>query len=155
MSTHPPVCPLINCYSPRGPYKGTFLCSFFLLLSFPTSQAVTCPPPLLLLAPWPWPDPDLPHGFSQGSALTELFLYLTSPHSLLIALMMEVVWNSEMMVNLYQPTWCYNTEHCHLYWPPWEPQIILGSHSKFVILTEPKWLTVKSVVGICIGVIDI
>jgi hypothetical protein len=34
---------------------------------------------------------------------------------LLIALMMEALQNSEMLLNLYQPTCCYNPEHRHLH----------------------------------------
>jgi hypothetical protein len=85
------------------------------LLSFPVSQAVTCPP-LLLLVPWPSPDPDISHEFGHGSTLSDLFLYVkpTSQHSSLNTLMMEAVRISETLVNVHQPTWRYNPEDSHL-----------------------------------------
>jgi hypothetical protein len=64
----------------------------------------------------PSPNPDLiPQWYSQGSALTDWFLYLKLiPHvqhiCLLTALMMKVARTSEVMVNFYQTAWHYNPE---------------------------------------------
>jgi hypothetical protein len=119
MFTHPPVCLLITSQFPRVPDKDLFhcaVCLFLLGCHFPAGQAVTC----VLFASW-FPGTcqsltSFPTGLVEALPWLTCFFNFNRfiAHGLLIALMMEAVWFSKMLVNLYQSTRYYNPEDSHL-----------------------------------------
>jgi hypothetical protein len=116
MSTHFSTCLLITLWSPRSPYESQFLYSVLYLVSF-SCWPGCCMPSLRLLIPWPFPNPDLlpPRPAKALPWLTCSFISNRFIFSgLLITLMMEAVWTSETLVNLYQPARHYNAEDSHL-----------------------------------------